>query len=300
VTVRERLVGVRDSTDPIVEPYDFLRPATLGRDQSRMLELVFETFARQWGTQLTAKVRVVSHVTFLSSQLHSYDEYVSGLPETSAMVLLALDGVPARGILQFPTSAALGWIGRMLGGNGKTEARERGFTQIEQALVRRLAEDALEDLRYSMGTLLPMSLSIEAFHYNPQFAQAAGTGDLMVVTAFEIEVGERTTPATLVLPADALLPQLGVVETQQSAHVAAEYLRGHLINAPVELSLRFDSTPVAPSVVLGLAEGDVLRLVHPQHRPLSLTVDGEVVAKAAVGSHGTRLACVVIDAQEAS
>ena len=298
--MRERVIGVRNVADLVVEPYDFFRPATLNRDQSRMLELVFETFARQWGTQLTAKVRVVSHVTVLSSRLASYDEYVSSLPETSAMVLLALDGVAARGILQFPTSSALGWISRMLGGNGRGEQKERGFTQIEQALVRRLAEDAIEDLRYSMGTLLPMSVSVEAFHYNPQFAQAAGTGDLMVVTGFEIEVGDRTTPATLTLPADALLPQLGVVETQQSVDEAVENLRGHLISAPIELSLRFDSTPVAPSVVLGLAEGDVVRLLHPQYRPLSLTVDGEVVAKAAVGSQGNRLACVILDTQEAS
>ncbi|BDZ45087.1 hypothetical protein GCM10025866_09960 [Naasia aerilata] len=215
-----------------MELYDFLRPVTLGRDQSRLLELVYETFARQWGTQLTAKVRTVSRVTYLSSGLPSYDEYIATLPETSAMVLIGMEGIDARAILQFPTNAALRWIGRMLGGSGRIEPRQRSFTQIEQALVRRLAEDALEDLRYSMGNLLPMAMTVEAFHYNPQFAQAAATTDLMVVGSFDIEVGEHTTPATLALPAEAVLPQLGIVETAQSAADARDRLGAHVVAAP--------------------------------------------------------------------
>ncbi len=281
-------------------PYDFSRPAALSRDQSRMLELVYETFARQWGTQLTAKVRVVSRVRFTGTTLQTYDEYVARLPGTSAMVLLALDGVPARGVLQFPPTAALGWVARMLGGGGRTDSRERPFTQIEQALVRRLAEDAIEDLRYSMGPLLPLSASVEAFHYNPQFAQAAATTDLMVVSSFDIEVGDRTAAATHALPAEALLPQVGAVEPQQSHAEGEANLRAHLAAAPVELAVAFDPTPVNPRVVLGLAEGDLIRLVHPQHRPLTLTVAGQPVARAAVGANGSRLACVIVDTQEAS
>ncbi|MCU1437977.1 MAG: hypothetical protein JWP66_1064 [Naasia sp.] len=282
------------------ELYDFSRPAALSRDQSRMLELVYETFARQWGTQLTAKVRVVSRVTFRGTELRTYDEYVSGLPETSALVLLGLEGIPSRGVLQFPTTAALSWIGRMLGGTGRRAQRERPFTQIEQVLVRRLAEDALEDLRYSMGPMLAHAIAVDAFSYNPQFAQAAATGDLMVIASFDIEVGERTTSATLTLPAEALLPQIGGVEPQQSMLDALAQLRGHLAAAPVELSLSFDPTPVQPRTVLGLAEGDVIRLVHPQHRPLTLAVEGQPVARAAVGANGSRLACVIVDSQEAS
>jgi flagellar motor switch protein FliM len=300
VGVRKRLGASVRANELTVEPYDFYRPAALSRDQSRMLELVYETFARQWGTQLTAKVRVVSRVTFETASLLTYDDYIARLPETSAMVLLAIDDVAGRGILQFPTSAAFAWVGRMLGGTGRGDHRERPFTQIEQALVRRLAEDALEDLRYSMGPLMPLGVSVEAFHYNPQFAQAAATTDLMIVAAFDIEVGDRSTSATLAIPAEALLPQVGNFEPQQGAAEGQANLRAHLAGTPVEVAVAFDPTPVNPRAVLGLAEGDVLRLVHPQHRPLTLTVAGQPVARAAVGANGSRLACVIVDSQEAS
>ena len=54
--------------------YDFRRPTTLAREHARILELAFETFARQWGTQLTAKIRVMCQVGFVSVQMQAYDD----------------------------------------------------------------------------------------------------------------------------------------------------------------------------------------------------------------------------------
>ncbi|WP_235835466.1 MULTISPECIES: hypothetical protein [Arthrobacter] len=75
-----------DQTAPrrTVDVYDFRRPTTLPRQHSRVLEVAFETFARQWGTQLTAKVRVKSTVTLEQLIMQSYDEYASSLPSASA------------------------------------------------------------------------------------------------------------------------------------------------------------------------------------------------------------------------
>ncbi|WIB12630.1 FliM/FliN family flagellar motor C-terminal domain-containing protein [Curtobacterium sp. MCPF17_052] len=63
---------------------------------------------------------------------------------------------------------------------------------------------------------------------------------------------------------------------------------------PVGVSLRFAPATVLPAQVLGLAVGDVLPLPHPQHRPLTISVDGEPVGTAAVGANGSRLAGVVV------
>jgi flagellar motor switch protein FliM len=55
---------------------------------------------------------------------------------------------------------------------------------------------------------------------------------------------------------------------------------------------------VKPSKILGLVVGDVLRIPHPQHRPLDVMVDGQPLARAAVGANGSRLACVVVTTEE--
>ena len=67
---------------------------------------------------------------------------------------------------------------------------------------------------------------------------------------------------------------------------------------PVEVALSLSPVLVNPSRVLSLAVGDLLTVPHPQHRPLNLTVEGETLARAAVGANGSRLACVVTAAPE--
>ncbi|WIE56049.1 MULTISPECIES: flagellar motor switch protein FliM [unclassified Curtobacterium] len=284
----------RAHDDAQVEVVDFRRPTTLAREQSRVLELAFETFARQWGTQLTAKVRVLSQVTCEQVQVLTYDEYAASLPPLTAMVLLTIEGASAKGVLQFPLTSVLTWVSHMLGAARPLPAPERTFTPIEQALVRKLVEDALDDLRYSLGTLLVQPIGVGSFQWNSQFAQAATKSDLMLVASFDIRVGERIAPATLAIPLEVVLPQLGESNPTVTTADPRELLDAQIANVPVGVSLQLAPAVVRPAVVLGLAVGDVVPLPHPQHRPLTLTVDGEPIGTAAVGANGSRLAGVVV------
>ncbi|HEY0249492.1 MAG TPA: flagellar motor switch protein FliM [Gryllotalpicola sp.] len=286
--------------------YDFRRPTTLARDQSRALELAFETFGRQWGTQLTAKTRARSQVTFESVAIRTYDEYARSLPPTTAMLLVGLEASPsaARGIVQFPIPAALAWISRMLGGTetmspdgGPAELPERAFTPVEQAIVRRLLDDTIDDLRYSFGAQLPGGVTFDGIQHNSQFAQAAAPADLMIVASLCVAAAERSDLATVALPADAVLPSLVGVPTAPEDD-EAERMRVQLTAVPLRMSVQLTPLPVTASRVISLAVGDVIRLPHPSHRPLDVVVDGVPVARASAGSSGSRLACVVVDTQE--
>ena len=281
-----------------MELYDFSRPTTLARDHARVLEMAFDTFARQWGTQLTAKVRVLSQVTSQQVQTLSYDEYASSLPDNTGMVLFDIPNVSAKAVIQFPMAAALSWAGHMLGGTGNMVPPERKFMHIEQALLGRIMDDALEDLHYSLGSLLAAPMTAASIQYNSQFAQAAASGDPMLVATFEMVVGETTAPASVAIPAEAVLPQLGPVVPSSSEATPAELIQGHLATTPVDVSLQMEPIRVKPGMVLNLAEGDVLRLLHPGHRPLNVTVDGHIVAQAAVGASGSRLAGVIVSTEE--
>ncbi|MFZ7087976.1 flagellar motor switch protein FliM [Curtobacterium sp. RRHDQ10] len=291
--------GDRRHDPRAVEVYDFRRPTTLAREHSRALELAFETFARQWGTQLTAKVRVLSQVTCEQLAMLTYDEYAASLPPLTGMILLPVEGAVPKAVIQFPLDAALTWVSHALGAPRPLPTPERTFTVIEQALIRKLVDDALDDLRYSLGSLLVQQISVGSFQYNSQFAQAAAKSDLMIVATFAIRVGERVAPGTLAIPAEVLLPQLGETTPTISAAHARDLLDAQLANVPVGVSLRLAPADVLPAAVLGLAVGDVVALPHPQHRPLTITVDGEPIGTAAVGANGSRLAGIVVTSDPA-
>ncbi|ACL40940.1 surface presentation of antigens (SPOA) protein [Pseudarthrobacter chlorophenolicus A6] len=281
-----------------VDVYDFRRPTTLPRQHSRVLEVAFETFARQWGTQLTAKVRVKSSATLEQLSMQSYDEYAASLPSVTSMVLCRIDGSESRLVLQFPATAALAWISRMLGGSGDADVPERKFTQIEHALVRRMVEDSLEDLKYSLGSLLAAPLAMDVVQYNSQFAQAAAPGELMIVATFSVQVGELPSAATLAIPADVLLPGLGAVNPTAPTADAGALVRAQVAQVPVDVAVQLARTSVTPAQILGLAVGDVLPLPHPENSPFDVTVNGTRLATAAPARNGSRAAAVIVTTEE--
>ncbi|MDQ1583927.1 MAG: flagellar motor switch protein FliM [Microbacteriaceae bacterium] len=284
--------------DSAARPYDFRRPTALARDHSRVLELAFETFARQWGTQLTAKVRLLSQVTCENLSMLTYDDYAAGLPSSTAMVLCAISDVEPKGVIQFPTHSALTWVNAMLGGTRGVGRTERPFTPIEHALVQRLMDDALEDLKYSLGPLLAHDIRVDAIQYNSQFAQAASTTELMVVAQFTIRVAENVARATLAIPARLLLANLGETNPTVVIDNAKQLLHAQLAHVPVDVAARLTTAFVRPAAVLRMQVGDILPIPHPRHRPLDVAVGGQTVATAAVGAAGSRLAIVITNPEE--
>ncbi|MCU1405983.1 MAG: Flagellar motor switch protein FliM [Glaciihabitans sp.] len=280
------------------ELYDFRRPTTLAREHSRALELAFETFARQWGTQLTANIRSRSLVTFHQVVMSSYNEYASSLPASTSMVLCNFGDAEAKAVFQFPSIAALSWFSHMLGGDGTHDEAERRLTQLEQILLRKLIDDALDDLRYSFGPILTAPLSIDTIHHNSQLAQAAAPGELMIVATFTVQAGAQSATATFAIPADQVLRRLVDNEPVVTAAEAQELVQAQLVRVPVDVSLQLPPVKTTPAEVLGLSVGDVIPLHYANHKPLDLAVNGRTLARAAVGVHGTRMACVVTDIEE--
>jgi len=276
------------------EPYDFRRPTTLAREHSRILEAAFDSFARQWGTQLTAKVRTKSTATTESVIVQTYDEYVASLPTVTCMVRCVLGDTAAKMVVQFPTPVALGWVARMLGGSSDKAGLERKLTPIEHALVKAVVEESLDVLAYALGPLLPAEARVESIQYNSQFAQAAATSDLMVVVTCGVQVGETTSPVTFAIPADTLLPQLGAVNPVASSENAAELTREQVAQVPVEVTVRLASVAVTPEQVLTLKVGDTLPLPHHAREPFHVTVEGQDLARAMVVRSGSRAAARIV------
>lgn len=286
-------------TAQTVEVYDFSRPTTLAREHSRVLELAFESFARQWGTQLTAKVRAKSTVTMESVVMQTYDDYVSSLPGTTTMVLATVEGSDSKAVLQFPITTALAWVIRQLGGNGTQNPPLRKLTGVELALTTALAADALSDLHYSLGGLMANHpLKVHSIQDNSQFAQAAATTDLMIAARFTIALGDEMAEASVALPADVILQYLGAANPMDTEGDAADRIRGQVGESPVHVGLRLRPIAVKPGLVLNLKVGDVIPLPHQQTEPLYLSVEDRPLYRAAVGSNGSRLAAAIISTEE--
>ena len=291
------------------EPYDFRRPLTLARDHARQLEIVSQRFARMWGTQLAARLRATCSVTFDALALMPYEEFIASLPQPTGVVLCQMEPSRQTALVQMPVSTMLVWVDYLFGGTGRGDDREgRELTEIEFTVVKDLLQLALDDLHYAFSPLLVTTLAIKSVQYSPQFIQAAGAGDGVIVVRFTLHAGDRADPAALMLPAEPVLQAMRDAEgaailgdeERRALAAARQSLETAVADVPVDVSVRFAPMAVRPRQVVQLTVGDVLPLVHPASQPLDVVVDGVTLAHAAAASHGSRLVCQVVAVEEAT
>lgn len=292
-------------------PYDFRRPVKLSREHLRTLQLAFETFGRQATTVMTSTLRAVCQVNLVSVEQLTYNEYVDmistaggsgqGRPLTY-MTLFTIEPVQHKAVLEMPIMAAMTCLDHMLGGPGGRNQPDRPLSEIEGSVVGDLVERLLAEIRYSFAALAVLEPEIVAVEYSPQLAQAAGASDAMVVATFDLQQAEEAHVITVAMPFSGLLPYLnaagasGTVSEREAAarEEASARLATGLQEVPVDVSIRFRATAADPAELAGLAVGDVFRLQHPAEAPLDVTAADIVFAHATPGSHGRRLACLVV------
>jgi flagellar motor switch protein FliM len=286
-----------------LQPFDFRRPSKFSRDHARALQIVNETFARQFTTILSTTLRSVSQVSVASIDHVSYDEYIRSSPDTSFLAILNVDPLPGAAILQLPLGIAMAAIDRLLGGNGEGNQPARALTDIESTLMRQLLVRVLRELDYAFESLSKVTTSIVQLEFNPQFAQVAAPSDMVVVATFDLRIGGKEAPATLCLPFTALQPVLEQVTGHAlfadrkgtDAEESARAMTAGLSAVPVDVAVRFDPVTLTSSDILNLSVGDVLPLRHPVNAPLAVCAADSTCAMAVPGSKGRRLAFMIVD-----
>jgi flagellar motor switch protein FliM len=282
------------------QPYDFRRPTKLAREHGRMLEMVYETVARQWATVLGAELGQPCTVVFAGVEQRSYDDYVSSLPSPNLLSIFQPEPHPGAGFLQLSLEAGFQAIELMLGGTGG-EQPQRIPTEIEGHLVSRVVERLLGELRYGLAAVTEIAPSLKALEYNPQFVQVAAATDLYIVAAFTVTIGESSTPATVAMPAPVLALRSADPNSAEDAATRAARTRSRrrmselVEDVPVEVSVRFVTRTLPSARLLELREGDVIRLDHPVDRPLDVVSAGVVCARGVAGAQGPRAACLITE-----
>ncbi|MFC3689507.1 flagellar motor switch protein FliM [Aquipuribacter hungaricus] len=277
-----------------LEPYDFRRPTKLSREHARALQVVAETFARQWATQFSTMLRD-GQVEPGSVTQTTYGKYVASLPAPSLLVVVGSEEL-SDFVLHVEHELAMAAVDRLLGGRGEADQPARPATQLETALLRSLLDRVVAELPYAFAPLGALTPEITGLETNPQFAQVVGPAEALVVIDFVLTVGDVTGGATLAVPYAALQPMLnpdGVDErTVVRTNPAAEQ---GLSEVPMTVGARMRGITMSSDDVLALAVGDVVRLGHASDTPLLMVAGDRAFARAVPANRRNKLACLIVD-----
>jgi flagellar motor switch protein FliM len=281
--------------------YDFRRPVRLARQHAHLIKVAMTTFSRQATTVLTTSLRAVCLIGNSRLEEMSYDQYLTSLPDQSLSVVLSLDPLHGKALLNLDQPTLLAMIDHLLGGPGTTDQPERPLTDIEQALVRHILGRLLRELAYALEPIAAVRPAVLALEGNAQFVQAAAATDPVVVARLDLQIGSRTSAMSLCIPYAMLAPALAALTGDEDAGQAARSrqeatgrVTRRLTDVEVDVAVRFDATRLRSSEIGSLKVGDVLSLGHRTTRPLSVTAATTTFARAVPGVSGRRLAVLIV------
>ena len=274
----------------------------LSRENTRSLQIIFETYARQASTVMTSALRTLSTFTLMSVEQLTYNEYIETLDDPSYITVLTLEPIRQPAVLHVPLAAAMTCVDHLLGGPGSPDQPMRPLSELEVVVVGGLFERLVAEVRYAFASLVEVTPVITGVEYSPQLAQVAAASDAMVIARFVLTQQENEHEVTLCLSFNGLLPLLNASasgaeserEVQQRQEAAVRLAAGFQ-EVPVEVGVRFRGIAADPLELVTLSVGDLVRLRHPAEAPLDVTAADVVFAHATPGSHGDRLACLIVD-----
>ena len=270
------------------ERYDFKHHDRIPKDRLRSLQFLYDRFARNLRTSLSAYLRIGTEVALTSVEQTAYGEFVATRPEQTAIYAVGLNPVNGAAGLEVSPTAAYAMIDRMLGGRGEGLNVDHALTDIEQRVVDNVVRLILEQMTEEWHQVGKVEFTIQRRETRPQMLQIAAPNDSVVALSLSVKVGECEGGLNFCLPA-ALLEEMGPGFADRwrspGRDRPVDVDRGPLLRNLSRVELATDvvlETPLPAADLLQLAAGDVVSLGLPVRAPVTVRVCGTEKFKGAL------------------
>ena len=199
----------------------------------------------------------------------TYQEFIQSLTNPSVIGVVAVPPLKGNIIMEINTGISFSIIDRVLGGKGENTIKPRVLTEIEIAIMRRVIDRALDQLKEVWTNVVRFEPKLEATEDNPQFVQIVPPSDMVVIITLQMKVGDVEGFMNICMPYLVLEPVMSKLTT--TFWVASSVSREDNPEQVEVLKRRIEKTYVPFIVELGeinisirefltLGFGDVLQL----------------------------------------
>ncbi|MBC7784526.1 MAG: flagellar motor switch protein FliM [Burkholderiales bacterium] len=298
----------RGRTPADVDVYDFKRPERVSKDQMRALEALHEGFGRNFGAAISGFLRTIIEVSVANIEQLTYSEFIHSLPNPTCFNLLKAEQLDGQLCLEISPLIIYPIIDRLLGGsNADLFIPQRPLTQIEQRLVQRITDRAMQFLSEAWSNLTPVTFTLQDFESNPQLVQIVPPNETVVVVGFELRMGNRAGTMSLCIPYNVMEPIMNQLSAQSwfsyqrraGQDDAIKKVTRSVSTAPVEIRAVLARTRISLNDLLTLQVGDLITTDKRISSDLTVQVEGRNKFLAKLGQmRGNRAVQITTVAKE--
>ncbi len=212
--IDEMLKNVASGAAPIVaakeeekvKEYDFRAPKKFTKEQIKVLDSIFENYARLLSSYLTGLLRLYSRVTLVNIEEQRYSEFNNALPDYVMMGMVDMgiqnDEVSETNVIvQVSNAITYTMIDRLLGGKGEYRDVNRDFTEIEITIMNDVMSSFAKLLQEPWSTHIDLSPKLIAIETNSRVVQTIGHEDTVIIVMLEVEINGIKSIISVCIPA---------------------------------------------------------------------------------------------------
>ena len=265
--------------------YDFYSPRKFTKDRLKMLNSIFESYARVINSRINALLHATCEIEVDSVEEQRYYEFSNALTESDVVALAEIDQEKLQGddpiLVHMDTPVVLSMLDRMMGGEGDPDpilSSDYNLTDLELNMYDDLIRDMISILGGSWENYMTLHFSYVRTEVNPTLVQLIGYDETVVIVGLNIKFPNCTGRMSLCLPGEMLTNVFTEISKSTSRRTTgedkSEEIFDSLRESELEIVAELARTRILLSDLYHLNVGDVVDIKRPKDSPVFLNIGG--------------------------
>ena len=265
--------------------YDFYSPRKFTKDRLKMLNSIFESYARVINSRINALLHATCEIEVDSVEEQRYYEFSNALTDSDVVALAKIDQEKLQGddpiLVHMDTPVVLSMLDRMMGGEGDpdpTVPTDYNMTDLELNMYEDLLSDLIPILGGSWENYMTLHFSYTRTEVNPTLVQLIGYEETVVIVGLNIKFPNCTGRMSMCLPGEMLTNVFTEISKNTSRRSTgedkSEEIFASLRESELEIVAELARTKILLSDLYHLNVGDVVDIKRSKDSPVFLNIGG--------------------------
>jgi len=251
-----------------VREYNLASQERIVRGRMPTMEIINERFARNIRIGLFNFIRRSPEVSIGGTKVQKYSAFLRDIVVPTNFNIVSVKPLRGSGLVVVEPSLVFAVIDALFGGVGKFHTRIEGrdFSPTELRVILRLVEVVTAEFRKAWTGIYPLELEYQRSEMQPQFANIATPSEIVVSTAFTLEIGDTTGSIHFCIPYATLEPIRDTLYSTVQGDSAepdrrwVNLLKNQIQSAEVDLVAELATAPATVEQLLAFKPGDFIEL----------------------------------------
>ena len=268
ITGESQKLEQEETTTAGIRDYDLAAQERIVRGRMPTMEVINERFARNIRVGLFNLIRKSPEVSIGGIKVQKFSAFLREIVVPTNFNLVSVKPLRGSGLIVCDPNLVFAVIDALFGGAGKFHTRIEGrdFSPTELRVILRLVETIIAEYRKAWTGIYPLELDYQRSEMQPQFANIATPSEIIVSTAFTLEIGETSGAVHFCIPYSTLEPIRDVLYSTIQGDSAepdrrwVNLLKHQIQSAEVDLVAELATAPATVEQLLSFKPGDFIEL----------------------------------------